>query len=148
MIADHYQTLGVPRDATTEQIEAAFKPLRALHPDMLPTWATPEARARATTTFAAITEARAVLADPARRAAYDQSLRDAAAPDDLADMLGFGEQIQATLVALRDPTEHPKEFARRFAAAMAEDAFRVARSSDGRRMILGWIERLGRKRPP
>lgn len=63
---DYYKTLGVPRDATAEDIKKAFRKLaRKYHPDI-----SKEAGAEAR--MKEINEANAVLSDPEKRAAYDQ----------------------------------------------------------------------------
>ena len=78
---DHYERLGVARDADTDTIREAYRRLaRRYHPD---------ASAGDAASMAAINEAHRVLADPARRAVYDASLRGAptgerAAPADPA----------------------------------------------------------------
>lgn len=65
-MADHYETLGVSRDATQEDIKKAYRKLaRTLHPDVNPS---PEAADR----FKQVTAAYDVLSDPQQRAAYDR----------------------------------------------------------------------------
>jgi curved DNA-binding protein len=62
---DYYQTLGVPREATAEDVKKAFRKLaRRYHPDL-----SKEANAEAR--MKEINEAYAVLSDPEKRAAYD-----------------------------------------------------------------------------
>ncbi|HVY28016.1 MAG TPA: DnaJ domain-containing protein [Polyangiaceae bacterium] len=70
----HYEVLGVPRDAPASVIQNAFFGLaKKWHPDRLrPEMA--DLKDQATRLFARISEASQVLADPASRREYDQSL--------------------------------------------------------------------------
>ncbi len=71
---DHFEMLGVARDATRDQIETAFFRLaRKWHPDALPR-ALASLRLPCSRVFARIGEAHAVLADDAQRARYRESL--------------------------------------------------------------------------
>lgn len=68
-MTDHYSTLGVPSSANTADIKAAFRRLAAhYHPDRN---ASPDAPAR----FRAVQTAYEVLADDAKRQAYDDNRR-------------------------------------------------------------------------
>lgn len=64
-MADHYDVLGVSRDATPEEIKKAYRRLaRELHPDVNP-------GADASERFKLVTHAYDVLSDPEQRARYD-----------------------------------------------------------------------------
>jgi molecular chaperone DnaJ len=64
-LSDHYEVLGVDRDATTDQIKKAYRRLaRELHPDVNP-------GADASERFKLVTHAYDVLSDPKQRQQYD-----------------------------------------------------------------------------
>lgn len=64
-MADHYETLGLGRSASTDEIKRAYRKLaRELHPDVNPS---PQAAER----FKDVTHAYDVLSDPQRRQQYD-----------------------------------------------------------------------------
>ncbi|WP_308464815.1 molecular chaperone DnaJ [Rathayibacter soli] len=64
-MADHYEVLGVDRNATPDEIKKAYRRLaRELHPDVNPS---PEASER----FKSVTHAYDVLSDPQQREQYD-----------------------------------------------------------------------------
>jgi hypothetical protein len=66
---DYYRVLGLQPTATREEVRRAYRRLaRRLHPDVDPER---KDEARATQRMVRLNEAYAVLADPARRAAYD-----------------------------------------------------------------------------
>ena len=72
---DLYQLLGVPRDASREEIAQAWRRrARDEHPDARP------ADAGAPDRFRALAAAWQVLGDPARRVAYDRALARAGQP--------------------------------------------------------------------
>jgi hypothetical protein len=65
---DHYEVLGVSRDASTREIRRAYRRLaRQHHPDVN---LRPDGRER----FAALASAYEILSDPTARACYDQTL--------------------------------------------------------------------------
>lgn len=64
---DYYATLGVSRDATPDQIKAAFRKLaRQYHPDVAKDKKTAEEK------FKEVNEANEVLSDPVKRKKYDE----------------------------------------------------------------------------
>jgi len=65
-VADHYDVLGVKRDAGVDEIKKAYRKLaRELHPDVNPS---PDAQER----FKLVTHAYDVLSDPSQRQQYDR----------------------------------------------------------------------------
>lgn len=65
-MTDHYEVLGVSKDASADDIKKAYRKLaRQLHPDVNPE---PDAQER----FKLVTHAYEVLSDPQARAAYDR----------------------------------------------------------------------------
>lgn len=68
-IHNYYEVLGIPRDATGEEIKKTFRRLaRQFHPDVNPGNKTAEE------TFKDINEAYDILSDEIKRADYDQQL--------------------------------------------------------------------------
>ncbi len=66
MAKDYYEILGIPKNASREEVKKAYKLLaKKYHPDL-------NKDARATEKFKEINEAAAVLGDPDKRARYDQ----------------------------------------------------------------------------
>lgn len=71
MPADHYTTLGLPAEASADDVRTAYRRLaRQLHPDR---------RAGAGDEMASLNEAYRVLGDPGRRAVYDAARRTGSA---------------------------------------------------------------------
>ena len=65
IVADHYEVLGVSRDASPEEIKKAYRRLaRELHPDVNP-------GEEASERFKLVTHAYDVLSDPEQRQRYD-----------------------------------------------------------------------------
>ena len=92
MARDYYEILGVPRDASDEDIKRAFRGrARELHPDVNPD---PEAEAR----FKELAQAYEALADPETRAVYDrygaEGLRGRPGPE-FADFGSFQDLFDA-----------------------------------------------------
>lgn len=87
-MADHYETLGVDRNATDEEIKRAYKRLaRTHHPDLNPGDLEAEAR------FKEIGSAYEVLSDPERRSRYDRFGTDQPQGADFG--AGFGDIFEA-----------------------------------------------------
>ena len=79
-MADHYEVLGVTRDATDDQIKKAYRKLaRELHPDVNDA---PDAEDR----FKLVTHAYEVLSNPDERRKYDMG-----GGDPFGGMGGFGD---------------------------------------------------------
>ena len=90
MSTDYYEVLGVPRDATPEQIKRAYrKQAMRVHPDVTDD---PDAEEK----FKAVNEAYEVLSDPQKKAVFDRGgdpMRNgggAGYADPFAGMGGFG----------------------------------------------------------
>lgn len=74
MIKDYYFLLGLPRNASLEEIKHAYRKLAAqYHPDRVSEQG-PEALAQATARMTELNEAFKVLSDPERKAEYDQQV--------------------------------------------------------------------------
>jgi hypothetical protein len=111
-MTDLYATLGVPRDATPEDIKAAYRRCSSTaHPDR---------EGGSTERMAAVNRAYACLSDPAKRAAYDRTGSDepADSPTKMANQLvadAFGKAL--------DADQEPIQFTRKH---IAETLFHLA----------------------
>jgi molecular chaperone DnaJ len=100
MAADHYEVLGVDRDASADEIKKAYRRLaRELHPDVNPS---PEAAER----FKSVTHAYDVLSDPKQREQYD--LGPQAGPFGGAQGFGGFEDIFSTFFGGGAASRGPK----------------------------------------
>ncbi len=77
---EHYQILGVPPEASVEEIRSAYRfKVLAFHPDRF-SGASDATRRRAEEELRAVNEAFAVLSDPQARMRYDQARRGQVRP--------------------------------------------------------------------
>lgn len=98
MAEDPYVVLGVARDATPEDIKAAYRKLaRAHHPDLNP--GKPAAEAR----FKQVSAAHEILSDPEKRARFDRGEIDGAGQEQ-APAGGYRRQAEEAAGARYGPT--------------------------------------------
>lgn len=101
-MADHYETLGVARDASPEEIKKAYRRLaRELHPDVNPS---EEASER----FKSVTHAYDVLSDPEQRERYDLGGSGNPFGGGGAGGFGFGDIFETFFGAAQQRTSGPR----------------------------------------
>ncbi len=94
---NYYQVLGVPREASQEEIRQAYRRLaKERHPDHT---------SGSTEEFSLLQEAHAVLSDPNRRRQHDEALDLAHAADELAGLNLDFDSLEDELAARREQRE-------------------------------------------
>jgi len=111
--ADHFEVLGVKREAALPVIKAAYFGLaRTFHPDAVPPTASAETRKLCADIFSRVSEAWAELGEDARRAKYLEELKTGGTPDvDVMNILHAENVFQAGTVLVK---------ARRYEEALAK----------------------------
>lgn len=136
-MADFYTILRLPRDATQDEIQAAFRRLAHLHPDRHP------GNTEAADKFKEISVAYATLSDPKTRAEYDTILSGPAGFD-LAGAANFGLEVCGLVASLKAPLETPAAFAQRMVTNVVADGFQKAAAPEGRQAIRDLVTRAFR----
>jgi curved DNA-binding protein CbpA len=111
--ADHFEVLGVKREATGAQIKIAYFQLaKVYHPDAVPSDASPEVRKLAADVFAKVSEAWGALGDDAKRARYLDDLKTGAGTEvDVMHIFKAEEAFNAATILVK---------ARRYQEALAK----------------------------
>ncbi len=142
--ADHFEVLGVARDADTAQVKASYFQLaRRYHPDAAPAADPDDAKRLRADLFARIGEAYRVLADERARAEYLARLTTGSLGDVDVSAILRSEEIFRKAQQLVS--------GRQYAAALAalEEATRLHAEEAEFRVWAGWVRfLLARDRPP
>ncbi|ABS24500.1 DnaJ domain-containing protein [Anaeromyxobacter sp. Fw109-5] len=140
--ADHFEVLGVKRDAAPAQVKVAyFRLAKSYHPDAVPASVSAEVRGLCADVFAKVSAAWAVLGDDAQRAKYLDELASGGAADvDVMRILQAENVFQAGTVLVR---------ARRYAEALEKfrDAAVLNEDEPEFAIWLAWCEFLVAKEP-
>ena len=124
MAVDHYETLGVARDASPEEIKKAYRRLaRELHPDVNPS---EEASER----FKSVTHAYDVLSDPEQRERYDLGPRTGFGGG--AQGFGFGDIFETFFGAAQGRTNGPRSRRERGQDALLRIEVDLALTAEGK----------------
>jgi len=136
---DYFQMLGIPREASTDDIQKAYFLLaKVWHPDRLPP-AIRDVREQCSKVFAHLSEAHQTLTDNERRSHYMTLIKDGGAtPDDQAQIAGILEaatNFQKAEVCLR-----------RNDLVQAEQLARAAHDADPQQAdylaLVAWLESM------
>jgi len=131
--ADHFEILGVKREATGAQIKIAYFQLaKTYHPDAVPADAPPELRKLAADVFAKVSEAWGTLGDDAKRAQYLEDLKTGAGTEvDVMHIFKAEEAFNAGVILVK---------ARRYQEALAklEEAVKLNPEEAEFRMWQAW----------
>lgn len=136
---DYFQMLGVGREATKEEVQAAFFALaKVWHPDRLPQQLN-DVRDQCGTVFAHLSEAHQTLADQERRGHYMTLMKEGGAtPADqkeITDILEAATNFQKAEICLkRNDIVQAESFCRRAQAADPKQPEYIA--------LLAWLEAM------
>ncbi len=136
---NHYEVLGIDKDAATSTIRAAFFQLaRVWHPDRLPK-ELDDLRPQVTRMFALMGEAHQCLSDDKKRAEYDRALRET--PDDeqaqVATILEAAGAFQKAEVLMKK-----KDY--KGALKEAKNAYELDPAQADHAALYAWIQGLER----
>ena len=131
-MSDYYETLGVSRDASTEEIKRAYRKLaRQLHPDVNP-------GAEAEERFKQIGRAYEVLSNPEKRQAYDLGADPLVSGGGFGAGFGFSDIFETFFGAAAGANRGPAPRQRRARAASPDHPRGPARCAAAAGRCSGW----------